>query len=77
MLDAGHFGGREIACYKNIRGAPSLKGFDPSNFAQDLEPFIQPLMEKLGKKMQSSDVKVQKKAYRPRPLNISLTNDLI
>jgi hypothetical protein len=27
-----------------------------------LEPFIQPLMEKLGNKMQSSDVKLQKKA---------------
>ena len=30
-------------------------------FGQDLEPFIQPLMEKLGAKLQSNDVKVQKK----------------
>jgi len=29
---------------------------------QDLEPYIQPFMEKLGAKMQSNDVKVQKKA---------------
>lgn len=29
---------------------------------QDLEPFIQPLMEKLGAKLQSQDIKVQKKA---------------
>ncbi|CAK9028346.1 Importin-5 (Imp5) (Importin subunit beta-3) (Karyopherin beta-3) (Ran-binding protein 5) (RanBP5), partial [Durusdinium trenchii] len=29
---------------------------------EDLEPFIQPLMEKLGAKLQSQDIKVQKKA---------------
>ena len=29
---------------------------------EDLEPYVQPLMEKLGTKLSSSDVKVQKKA---------------
>lgn len=46
----------------SLRCMEAFQHFGESVEREDLEPFIQPLMEKLGNKMQSSDVKLQKKA---------------
>jgi len=55
--------GLEDSCPRvSIRCMEAFQHFGESVEREDLEPYIQPFMEKLGAKMQSNDVKVQKKA---------------